>query len=269
VCLYSAASRNLLLSEQLAPDRLLLQAPDRLFRVVRLDRSTKPQTLAWQAMHQDYSEKAVADEPVPETEQLAGEIIVRHLLKNERGHYGPLEHPSITFNVIGFPHDLMQQARTHRVGISFDVQSGRYTSQRIVDVVTGKRPLEEVFYLRPVGIYCDRSGKRYVYGDLQRGRDFQQCLELASAFAVKVDQEGLGMAEEHARGLIPYCIRQHFVVSFNARSLMHFMDLRAKTDAQLEIRQLSAMLFAEFKDWVPQIAEYYETKRLGRALLAP
>ena len=77
------------------------------------------------------------------------------------------------------------------------------------------------------------------------------------------------MAEEHARGLIPYCIRQHFVVSFNARSLMHFMDLRAKADAQLEIRQLSAMLFAEFKDWVPQIAEYYETKRLGKALLAP
>ena len=29
------------------------------------------------------------------------------------------------------------------------------------------------------------------------------------------------------------------------------------------------MLFAEFKDWVPQIAEYYETKRLGKALLAP
>jgi thymidylate synthase (FAD) len=254
------------LSEQLAPDRLLLQAPDRLFRVVRLDHSTKPQTLAWQAMHQDYSEEAVADEPVPGSEQEAGEILVKHLLKGEKGHYGPLEHPSITFNVIGFPHDLMQQARTHRVGVSFDVQSGRYTSQRIVDVVTGKRPLEEVFYLRPVGTYHDRFGKKYDYSEHDRECDFGACVGLATTFAVKID---LGMAEEHARGLIPYCIRQHFVVSFNARSLMHFMDLRAKADAQLEIRQLSAMLFAEFKDWVPQIAEYYETKRLGRALLAP
>ena len=243
-----------------------LQTPDPLFRVVHLDRSAKPQVLIWQAMHQDYSEDAVADEPVPESEQAAGDIIVKHLLRGEKGHYGPLEHPAITFNVIGFPHDLMQQARTHRVGVSFDVQSGRYTSQRVVDVVKGKRPLEEVFYLRPVGTYHDRFGKRYNYGEGHRERDFQSCLELASAFAIKVD---LGMAEEHARGLIPYCVRQHFVVSFNARSLMHFMDLRAKADAQLEIRQLSAMLFCEFKDWVPQLAEYYETKRLGKALLAP
>lgn len=243
-----------------------LQAPDPHFRVVCLDRSLKPQTLAWQAMHQDYSENAVADEPAPESEQLAGEIIVRHLLKNERGHYGPLEHPSITFNVIGFPHELMQQARTHRIGISFDVQSGRYTSQRVVDVANGKRPLEEVFYLRPVGAYHDRSGKKYDYTKRGRELDLERCRKLASIFAEKID---FGMAEEQARALIPYCIRQHFVVSFNARSLMHFMDLRAKADAQLEIRQLSVMLFGEFKDWVPQVADYYEAKRLGKALLAP
>lgn len=243
-----------------------LQPPDPLFRVACLNRTAKPQTLAWQAMHQDYSEHAVADEPVPESEKLAGEIVVKHLLKNERGHYGPLEHPSITFNVIGFPHDLMQQARTHRVGISFDVQSGRYTSQRIVDVARGNRPLEEVFYLRPIGHYHDRFGKSYEYGERDRECDFESCMKLATAFAVKID---LGMAEEHARGLIPYCVRQHFVVSFNARSLMHFMDLRAKADAQLEIRQLSAMLFEHFESWIPEVADYYKTKRLGKALLAP
>ena len=243
-----------------------LQAPDPLFRVVCLDRSVRPQTLSWQAMHQDYSEDAVADEPVPESEQAAGEIIVKHLLKGEKGHYGPLEHPAITFNVIGFPHDLMQQARTHRVGVSFDVQSGRYTSQRVVDVASGNRPLEEVFYLRPPGHYHDRFGKKYEYHEADRIRDIRMCDTLVNLFSEKVH---LGWAEEHARGLIPYCVRQHFVVSFNARSLMHFMDLRAKADAQLEIRQLSAMLFREFKDWVPQVAEYYETKRLGKALLAP
>lgn len=243
-----------------------LQSPDPLFRVAVLDRTAKPQTLAWQAMHQDYSEHAVADEPVPENEKLAGEIVVKHLLKNERGHYGPLEHPSISFNVIGFPHDLMQQARTHRVGISFDVQSGRYTSQRIVDVANGNRPLEEVFYLRPPGHYYDRFGKSYEYSAIHRERDIEMCETLAILFSEKIRS---GHAEEHARGLIPYCVRQHFVVSFNARSLMHFMDLRAKADAQLEIRQLSAMLFSELKDWAPQLAEYYETKRLGKALLAP
>jgi thymidylate synthase (FAD) len=217
-------------------------------------------------MHQDYSEHAVADEPVPETEQLAGEIIVKHLLKGEKGHWGPLEHPAISFNAIDFPHDLMQQARTHRVGISFDVQSGRYTSQRIVDVARGDRSIDEVFYFRPPGHYHDRFGKSYEYTQSDIDDDKEVCGGLALYFAEKINA---GVAEEHARGLIPYCIRQHFVVSFNARSLMHFMDLRAKADAQLEIRQLSSLLFGEFKDWMPQVAEYYETQRLGKARLAP
>jgi len=243
-----------------------LPSADPHFRVAVLNATERPQTLVWQAMHQDYSEHAVADEPVPETEQLAGEIVVKHLLRNKRGHYGRLEHPAITFNAIRLPHDLVQQAGTHRVGISFDVQSGRYTSQRIVDVANGSRPLEEVFYLRPPGHYHDRFGASYEYTEADRIHNIRTCDTLANLFSEKIH---LGYAEEHARGLIPYCVRQHFVVSFNARSLMHFMDLRAKADAQLEIRQLSAMLFEHFKIWMPQVAEYYETQRLGKALLAP
>ncbi|XDE62527.1 FAD-dependent thymidylate synthase [Arthrospira platensis BEA 1257B] len=61
-------------------------------------------------------------EAIASSELEAGEIIVKRLLAGERGHYGPLEHPSITFNCGYFPHSVMQQARTHRVGISFDVQ---------------------------------------------------------------------------------------------------------------------------------------------------
>jgi len=243
-----------------------LPAPDPHFRVAPLGRIEKPQTMAWQAMHQDYSEHAVADEPVPETEQLAGEIVVKHLLAGERGHYGPLEHPSICFNVIGFPHDLMQQARTHRVGISFDVQSGRYTSQRVVDVARGHRSIEEVFYFRPLGSYTDRFGKHYDYTVEHRTTDLEVAARLADLYASRINA---GFSEEQSRALIPYCVRQHFVVSFNARSLMHFLDLRAKADAQLEIRQLSDMLFSHFQGWMPQVAAYYEDKRLGKARLAP
>ena len=101
---------------------------DPLFRVEVLARTEHPQTLCWWAAHQDYSEKFVFDEPPP-SETEAGALIVKHLLAGERGHYGPLEHPQITFNVGWFPHDVMQQARTHRVGVSFDVQSGRYTGK--------------------------------------------------------------------------------------------------------------------------------------------
>ena len=55
----------------------------------------------------------------------------------------------------------MQQARTHRVGVSFDVQSFRYTGKQFVEVIEGKKDIEDVFYLRPVDHYTNRQGKKY------------------------------------------------------------------------------------------------------------
>ena len=99
---------------------------DSLFRVDVVTATPNPQTACWVGMHQDYSEGFVsADRDGWPTERQAGEIAVRRLLAGERGHYGPLEHAQIVFNVGYFPHSVMQQARTHRVGVSFDVQSMR------------------------------------------------------------------------------------------------------------------------------------------------
>ncbi|MFP3422992.1 FAD-dependent thymidylate synthase, partial [Bacillus sp. SIMBA_161] len=53
-----------------------------------------------------------------------------------------------------------------------------------------------------------------------------------------------GQSEEHARRLLYWdVVRQPFVFSGNARSLMHILDLRSKKDAQLEIRALSWAMF--------------------------
>ena len=238
---------------------------DPYFRVTPLNRTDQPQTLTWQAMHQDYSEQCVAYE-TPPCESESGRIAVKRLLQGGRGHYGPLEHPSITFSVGWFPHSVMQQARTHRVGVSFDVQSMRYTGQRVVQVARGKVDLEEVFYLRPVGEYTDRQGKKYIYTEWLRLEDIKRCWGAAKAYATKLD---LGFAEEHARGILPFDFRQHFVVSFSLRALMHFLDLRAKADAQGEIRQLCDLMWPHFQEWTPEIASWYRDHRWGKARLAP
>ena len=238
---------------------------DPYFRVEVLNRTEHPQTLCWWAMHQDYSENFVFNEPVPD-ETEAGPLVVKHLLAGERGHYGPLEHPQISFNVGWFPHSVMQQARTHRVGVSFDVQSGRYTGQRIIDVCTGARNVEEVFYLRPVGTYRDRKGKSYEYTEDHRLVDRIICVDSAGRYKLALER---GFSEEHARDIIPYAIRQHFVVSFSLRALMHFLDLRAKRDAQDEIQQLCDLIWPHFEAWAPAIAEWYAASRLHKARLAP
>lgn len=238
---------------------------DPRFRVEVLARTENPQTLCWWALHQDYSEDYVFH-AYPPSESRAGEIAVKRLLAGNRGHYGCLEAPAITFNVGWFPHSVMQQARTHRIGVSFDVQSGRYTSKRILDCAAGTRTVEDVFYIRPCGSYTDRSGTKYTYTLSQRRIDLARCQDAANHYAAQIRA---GLSEEHARDLIPYAIRQHFVVSFNLRSLMHFLDLRAKADAQLEIRQMCDLIWPHFERWAPEIAAWYAQNRLHKARLAP
>jgi thymidylate synthase (FAD) len=177
-----------------------------------------------------------------------------------------LEHPQIILNCGYFPHSVMQQARTHRVGVSFDVQSMRYTGDRICKAANGELDLEDVFYLRPPGHYSDRKGRKYEYTSHQRYEDLHLCTIAAKRYR---DLISAGFAEEHARGILPFDYRQHFVVSFNARSFMHFLDLRAKLDAQLEIRQLCDLMWPHLQDWAPQIAEWYQQSRLHKARLAP
>jgi thymidylate synthase (FAD) len=259
---------------------------DPYFKVEVISRTPNPQQSIYAAMHQDYAEGFVWDELFETkeifsldtsepngrkwagpSEQQCGDVIIKRLLAGGRGHFGCLEHPQIVFNCGWFPHSVAQQIRTHRVGISFDIQSGRYTGQRVLDVVNGVRDVEEVFYLRPPGKYADRQGDPYEYTQKRREFHLKRCLEAAEVYQEDLHEHGL--SEEHARDLIPYGIRQHFVMSVNVRSLMHLLDLRAAKNAQLECRQLCELIFPHFEAWVPAIADYYLKNRYGKARLAP
>tara|TARA_Y100000287_G_scaffold180199_1_gene174813 strand:+ start:440 stop:1165 length:726 start_codon:yes stop_codon:yes gene_type:complete len=240
---------------------------DSRFRVELIAATPNPQQSVYAGMHQDYSEGFVVMERDQwPNETRAGEICIKRLLGGMKGHYGPLEHAQIVLNVGWFPHSVMQQARTHRVGVSFDVQSMRYTGERICRAADGELELEEVFYLRPVGEYRDRLGKKYTYSNEQRSIDLKLCQQAAERYR---DLLRDGFSEEHARGILPFDYRQHFVVSFSLRAFLHFLDLRSKLDAQQEIRELCDLMWPHLESWAPEFAGWYEKNRLHKARLAP
>ena len=233
-------------------------------QVYLVSATPNPQQTVWVAMHQDYySGIACLDKRPSETE--AGKIVVKQLLNGNRGHYGPLEQNGITFNLANVPHSVMQQIRTHRVGISFDVQSFRYTSDQILQVAEGAS-VEKAIYFRPVGEYTYRQGKKYYYSEEARRVDIMEAHKLCLLYARKYSE---GMPEEMARSMLPFDYLQNMVVSFNARSLMHMLDLRWKADAQLECQTLCDNLFVEFEKWMPEIANWYLDNRAKKARLAP
>ena len=239
---------------------------DRYMQVVMIRQTQLPQTLVWQAGKNDYSEDHIHTK-FPPGEKDCGKWVIEQLLANERGHWGPLEHPAITLDCVGFVHNVMVQARTHRVGVSFDVQSQRYTGRRVLKVATGYLKPEEVFYVRPEGLYLDRKGHKYEWTKEDYERQLKFCLAASERYAEGYEQRG--MAEEHLRDYLPQNIRQNFVVTWNLRSALHFLDLRAKLDAQVEIQALSEAMIPVMKEWVPEIFSYYEEKRLRKAKLSP
>lgn len=239
---------------------------DKFFKVETLRATPNPQQAVWLAMHTCYSANYVL-EHLDKTpgEKESGEYIVKHLLAGDRGHYSPLEIATIVFACGYWPHSLVQQLTRHRI-LSFSIQSFRYTGTQIIEVAKGDRDIESVFYFRPIGEYSDRSGNRYKYTQEMRDCDRGECLLAAELYARKIE---CGLSEEHARELIPYCVRQHFVMGCNARSLMHLLDLRWRRDAQLEAQWFSELLFERFKDWIPALADWYFLNRSHKGRLAP
>lgn len=196
-------------------------------------------------------------------ERKAGEKIVKHLLAGGRGHFGCFEHPAITFHITGMPHRLMQQLRTHRVGISFDVQSFRQRQDRCIVVANREfgyysiEELEELFY-----VPLPSDG----FDSHQRLRVLRSIHDDCRTYAQLIKE---GVSQEIAVVVLPNSYRQDVQVSFNMRSLMHMIDLRSKGDASDYARQFCEVLMKYFKLWSPEVGQWYEENRLTKARLSP
>lgn len=222
-----------------------------------------PQQLSYIGLHTCYSEEFEPDTDIPEDR--CGEIAITRLLDGKRGHFGPLEHAHMTL-LIQMDHNSMVQLRTHRVGVSFDVQSMRYTGERVERAARGELPVEEVFYFRPAGHYRDRQGDSYHWTEEQNDSLKALALGAASEYAHLRDQ---GVAEEHARYVLPTSYFQNVCLTGNIRSWFHLLDVRSKKDAQEEIQWVMDLVAGHVKNWIPEMYAWYETNRLHRAILAP
>lgn len=240
---------------------------DSLLKSTVLSCTREPNRLIYQAMRQCYCFTPVSELENIDllTESQCGKSVVDGLLANKRGHWSPLEQPTISFNVAYCPHDVMQQFRTHR-HLSFSVQSFRYSSQGFLQYDGSLEQLEKLVYVRPVGEYYDRQGNAYEITSDKRISLLSVAHDLVVAYKRRVNE---GVAPEDARGLLPFNIRQHFVVGGNLRAFLHMFDLRLKADTQPEFQQLARQLFGYIESWVPEIGEYYEKHRQGKAILSP
>jgi thymidylate synthase (FAD) len=213
-------------------------------------------------MHNDYAEEFTP--PTTLSEERCGELAVQHLLKGGRGHWGPLEHPSLTLKVQA-DHNTIMQLRTHRHS-THDVQSMRYTGDRIRKVAAGQLQVSDAFVIRPIGTYKDREGQNveWTQGDIDEMEAI--CLSSCMDYSALRDR---GVPEEMARGALVTCYRQNDVLTMSLRGWLHVMEVRIKPDAQWEFRQLADLVLPELRAWAPVIMAWWEGHRANRSMLAP
>tara|TARA_B100000035_G_scaffold290823_1_gene278228 strand:+ start:2876 stop:3547 length:672 start_codon:yes stop_codon:yes gene_type:complete len=222
-----------------------------------------PQQVVYTALHTDYSEDFIAGTEIPEDE--CGKIAVKRLLQGNKGHYGCLEHPQLSL-AIKADHNTIMQLRTHRVGCTFDVQSMRYTGERIQKCALRQIPVEEVFYCRPPGKYNDRQGDPYTWTE----QDVQDYMAVCWSSAMDYDRlRTQGVSEEHARMVLATGYYQNALISGSLRFWLHLLDVRSKANAQLEVRIAMDLIALQVQRWCPEIFSWWQANRQGKAILAP
>jgi thymidylate synthase (FAD) len=154
----------------------------------------------------------------------------------------------------GFVHSMVMQARTHRQ-MTFDVQSQRYTHERVVSILNSNTPYEDVWKVFYVKGYKDTPEVYTGY-----------FLEMIKLYKAMVDS---GKEPEEARDVLPQGIRQNFVATASLKMWLHFFDLRLKPNAQAEIETFCSLLIEQLKCVYPITMHRYISTRASKGILAP
>lgn len=167
--------------------------------------------------------------------------LIRFLLRHRHGT--PFEHNLFTF-LVKAPIFVVREWHRHRVGWSYNEVSGRYTE------------LEDEFYV-PSVVRVPAASNRQGSVEGSVPMDALGAIKLASGIGFDFYHSLLqnGVAREQARLVLPLNTYTSFYATCNARSLMHFLDLRLPEDAQWEIRQYAAALHHLFAEQMPITAE--------------
>ncbi|MBI4345218.1 MAG: FAD-dependent thymidylate synthase [Elusimicrobia bacterium] len=170
--------------------------------------------------------------------------LITYMLRHE--HMTPFEHSVFQFHV-SCPIFVMRQWIRHRIG-SFNEVSARYTE------------MKEEFYLPSKWRAPDLKNKQS--SQAAPDLDHERCAKIlkdsyATAYASYQDLIGAGAARELARMVLPTSLYTQFYWTLNARSLMHFIGLRADANAQWEIQRFAEALATFFRRKLPWTWEAY------------
>jgi thymidylate synthase (FAD) len=155
----------------------------------------------------------------------------------QTGHASPLEQVVFWFAIAGVSRSLSHQFVRHRIGISFEQQSQRYVRYKE----------DRLDYVLPDS--WKRAGLEAEFQDV--------VARITTAYGKAL---AAGVPAEDARFVLPNATPTNFQIMVNFAELQHIADLRLCVRAQWEIRRMIALMRAEIKRAVPELADAIQPK---------
>lgn len=194
-----------------------------MIKVALLEHTPEPERVVAMAARLCYSPSGAEElkERISEKEIAK---LVRMLV--DMGHASTLEHVTFTFGIEGVSRVLTHQLVRHRIA-SYSQQSQRYVAAH------------DYMYVVPASIAENPTAKMR----------FEALMQDIHALYDSLIESGI--PKEDARYILSNATETKIVVTMNARSLLHFFNLRCCYRAQWEIRELAYQMLSEVKKVAP------------------
>ena len=194
-----------------------------MIKVKLLEHTPHPERVVAMAARLCYSAAGAEELAEKMTDEQVEKLVDKII---QMGHASTMEHVSFTFGIEGVSRVLTHQLVRHRLA-SYSQQSQRYVAEHDFE------------YILPPSI-AERP---------EASERFKALMEnIQQAYNDLVEA---GVPKEDARYVLANATETKIVVTMNARSLMHFFNLRCCNRAQWEIRELAYKMLAEAKTVAP------------------
>lgn len=192
--------------------------------------------------------------------------LINYLTKHKHGT--PFEHTTFQFYV-KVPLFVRSEWHRHRIGWSYNEISGRYVvyepefyipEEYRIPGLTNKQgsmyPDEEQIHHVKQPIIAVKGALLHSWN-----RQVKELIEQHTKDSFKLYLELINdysVAKEMARMVLPPNLYTQFYATCNARSLMHFLNLRCAENAQWEIRQFALAMRDMFKEAMPMTYQAWQ-----------
>ena len=159
----------------------------------------------------------------------SAEDFVRMIIK--KGHESVLEHVSLTFRII-CDRAIQNELVRHRLA-SFSVESTRYVKYDDLNFVGDQQAI--------------KAKKHAPYNSYLETLD-----AIACCYHRLIEAQ---VPPEHARAILPLCLKSELYMTANLREWRHILKLRTAKAAHPQMRQIANAILGIFKEKLPVIVE--------------